>query len=167
MLRYYWKILILFAAVHGTVLSQNEEAAMSTVGISASLSSSQLDFIFPVRLSEQFVAGPSFGFVHVASVGSDYRIGIMSRFLLTDKPVKPFIGFRAGVIIGSRLNSDILTDGIAGLLGGAEYFINNHISVGIEAQINASVSGNNSSRFGNPGRTNINTATAVYGTLYF
>lgn len=50
---------------------------------------------------------------------------------------------------------------------GGEYFLGDKFSVGVEAQLNATHSSKTSSRFGNPGGWNINTASAVLATVYF
>ncbi|MCK4462246.1 MAG: hypothetical protein KAW46_10605 [candidate division Zixibacteria bacterium] len=42
-----------------------------------------------------------------------------------------------------------------------------HFSVGVEAQVNAVFSDEHSYLFGNPNGTNINTAAAVMATFYF
>ena len=42
-----------------------------------------------------------------------------------------------------------------------------YFSIGVEGQVNAAISDDASSRFGNPGGTNINTATAVLAAFYF
>lgn len=163
----YFAAFVIVLLFHSTAFSQTTNGSINSVGISALLSSSQIDIVVPVRLSSHSVIGPSVGYVFVADGGADYRLGVMTRIFFSEKQVKPFIGCRAGIIFGSRKHSDAMTDGLGGIMGGAEYFINEFISTGIEAQLNATFSGKNSSRFGNPGRTNINTATALYVTLYF
>lgn len=50
---------------------------------------------------------------------------------------------------------------------GAEYFFDDQLSLGIEAQLNFSKSADNSGRFGNPGGLNANTATMLFATIYF
>lgn len=50
---------------------------------------------------------------------------------------------------------------------GAEAFLVPSFSLGVEAQLNATFSDDNSARFGNPGNLNLNTAAAVTATVYF
>jgi hypothetical protein len=140
---------------------------MEMIPMSVLIGASQADIVVPVRLSSHMVLGPSFGFVFVGNVGTDYRYGLLSRIFLSDKPVKPFLGCRGGIIVGHRIGSESMTDRFFGIMAGAEYFINEYISTGVEGQLNATFSSDNSSRFGNPGKHNVNTATALYVTLYF
>jgi hypothetical protein len=161
------KTLFVLCILQSVVLTQNNNLKENNFGISALISGGQLDIIFPIRVTSKTIVAPSLGYVFVGDLGSDYRIGAIARFYLSDNEVSPFIGFRGGAIFGSRIRTDNMTDGIVGLLGGAEYFINRSISAGVEAQVNATFSGTNSSRFGNPGKTNVNSATAIYATIYF
>lgn len=64
-------------------------------------------------------------------------------------------------------DGDPITDYIVGLLGGGEYFFSANFSVGIEGQLNISISDENSSRFSNPKGTNVNTASVIFATIYF
>jgi hypothetical protein len=50
---------------------------------------------------------------------------------------------------------------------GAEYFLSDSFSFGVEAQGNLTKSDENSSRFGNPGGVNFNTGAMVSATVYF
>ncbi len=47
------------------------------------------------------------------------------------------------------------------------YFLAESFSLGVEAQLNVSLSGDGSTRFGNPGGTNINSAMGVFAAVYF
>jgi hypothetical protein len=58
-------------------------------------------------------------------------------------------------------------DFLAGPFFGGEYFLSKRFSVGVEAQIVLAFSDKRSARFGNPGKTNVNTATVAGATVYF
>ncbi|MEA1987436.1 MAG: hypothetical protein U9N76_08115 [Candidatus Marinimicrobia bacterium] len=46
-------------------------------------------------------------------------------------------------------------------------FFDKNISIGIEAQGNATFSDKESTRFGNPGGISFNTGTVIIGSIYF
>ena len=81
--------------------------------------------------------------------------------------VSPFISGRAGALISSPSGGSTKTDYLFGLGVGGEYFIDRHFSFGVEAQVNIGISDTGSNNLGNPGGTNINTATVIFGTIYF
>ena len=62
---------------------------------------------------------------------------------------------------------DSYYDFIAGFTGGAEYFLDDNLSIGIEFQLNSSFSDEYSFRFGNPDKMNMNTASAVTLSIYW
>jgi hypothetical protein len=61
----------------------------------------------------------------------------------------------------------MISDLILGPSFGGEYYFNKNFSVGIELQLNVVLSGEKSMRFSNPDGMNINTATALFATIYF
>jgi len=143
-------------------------------GISALVQDGQYDIMIPILLSTSAVIAPAIGIVGVSDAGTDIGLGVVTRFYLNDSKVKPFLGGRAGVMIfspseseDSNEDSESTTDFILGFLAGGEYFLDEGFSFGVEAQLNASISDENSSRFGNPGGVNINTGAAVFATVYF
>ena len=173
--KYQVQILILiFLLGIGTAYSQDTTNGNS-FGISALVQDSQFDILFPLFLSESAVLAPALGLIYASEVGSDISLGLVGRFYLNKKVVRPFLGGRAGAIFFSPASSDddggvdpeSTTDFLVGFLAGGEYFLNESFSFGVEAQLNATISDENSSRFGNPGGTNINTGAAVFATVYF
>jgi hypothetical protein len=158
-----------------TAYSQDTSKGNS-FGISALVQDSQFDILFPIFLSESAVLAPAFGLLYATEVGSDLSLGLVGRFYLNKKVVRPFLGGRAGIILFNPTSNDddngqtdpeSTTDFLVGFLAGGEYFLNESFSFGVEAQLNATISDENSSRFGNPGGTNINTGAAVFATVYF
>ncbi len=137
------------------------------VGMSASFQGGQFDILVPIWVSDQVSLAPAVGIIWNEDNGSDIHLGVAPRFFLTKGKVAPYIGGRAGVLIGSPSNGESTKDWIVGLTGGGEYFIDEHFSVGVESQLTFTFSDVNSTRFGNPGKTNLNTGAAVFATVYF
>jgi hypothetical protein len=149
-------------------MSTNAQENNRTWGISASIQETQLDILFPIWTGANNIIAPSIGAIHIGDSGTDLRLGLLDRiFFNATESIKPFLGLRAGVLFSIPDEQDTVTDYVIGILGGGEYFFSNNFSVGVEAQLNMSISDENSSRFGNPGGTNINTATAIFATIYF
>ena len=67
----------------------------------------------------------------------------------------------------NEIDNDTKVDIILGIAFGAEYFLDEHFSIGVEAQGNLTQSDEKSIRFGNPDGTNFNTATMITATVYF
>jgi len=164
------KFNLIFAAILCIVFSMSLSAQDNsrTWGVSASIQENQFDILFPIWTGENNVIAPSIGAMYIEDSGTDLRLGLLDRiYFNATKTIKPFLGLRAGVLLSLPDGGENVADYIIGLLGGGEYFFSNHFSVGVEAQLNMSISDENSSRFGNPGGTNINTATAIFATIYF
>ncbi|MBI5471531.1 MAG: hypothetical protein HY961_04210, partial [Ignavibacteriae bacterium] len=64
-------------------------------------------------------------------------------------------------------NGDAVVDKLLGGFVGMEYFFHRRFSVGGELQVNVIWSDQSSNRFGNPGKVNINTGSALFATFYF
>ncbi len=148
-------------------LTAQEREINPKAGLSASLTSEQLDILIPIWASERFVIAPSVGFASAEDLGEEYIFGMVPRIYFKKRKLSPFLGGRFAVLIASPKDLDSTTDIVFGFGGGGEYFFDNHFSVGVEAQFNVSVSDEESGRFGNPGRTNMNTASAIFATIYF
>ena len=175
LIQYYIILILSVSFLFGTesTFAQEKENSNS-FGISALVQDSQFDILFPIYTSKLVVVAPAIGFLYASGAGSDISFGLVGRFYLNNKVVRSFLGGRAGAIFFSPASSDnggadpeSTTDFLVGFLAGGEYFLNESFSFGVEAQLNASISDENSSRFGNPGGTNINTGAAVFATVYF
>jgi hypothetical protein len=137
-------------------------------GVTANIQSSQFEFLLPIWVSETATLSPSVSFIAAQDGGSDLSLGLSPKFYLSD-PVEavPFVSFRGGAIIGIPNSGDAIVDFLAGFGGGAEYFFNSSLSVGIELQGNFTISDEGSLRFGNPGNVNFNTATSLTASIFF
>ncbi|NIT55304.1 MAG: hypothetical protein GWN00_03390 [Aliifodinibius sp.] len=82
--------------------------------------------------------------------------------------VASYVGGRAGAFFNLPSgNAEETTDWLLGLALGGEYFLNPRFSIGVEAQANFAISDDSSGRFGNPGGLSLNTATAIFASIYF
>lgn len=144
-----------------------QEDTRPGVGLSASLQTTQFDILLPIWVGDRFSIAPAFGAVWGQGQGSDIHLAVMPRFYLYRERVAPYIGARIGVLLASPENGESTADILTGGAFGGEYFVDRHISVGVESQINITLSADKSSRFGNPGKMNINTGVALFATLYF
>ena len=159
----------------GTAIA--DETNGRKIGISAAIQTSQLDLMFPVWTSPKFVLVPSVALVKMTDVGTDIGLGMLFRFNTREGKVVPYFGFRGVAFIYSSDepavfpdlddDSDSTTDFVVGPALGGEYFFDDNFSVGIEGQVNVSISDENSFRFGNPDGVNFNTATMLTATIYF
>ena len=149
----------------------------SKIGLCASLQDSQLDILLPIWLNSRLVITPAIGGAWVSDAVTDLHVGLSGRYNLRQGEAVPYLGVRFGALIlmpesrvgefGGPEDNPSIVDIILGPMVGGEYFLKEHFSVGIEAQVNIAISNEKSRRFGNPDGTNINTATAVFATFYF
>lgn len=162
--------------VAGTLVSVSFAAAAlaeepferPTIGLSTSLQGSQLDFLFPAWLDRNVVIVPSIGLTSVDHTVKDVRLGLAVRYVFRVDKACPYAGVRGGILTMTPAHAGrSVKDHIVGVMAGGEYFFDRHLSVGVEAQLNGSISDENSLRFNNPNGTNINTATAAMLTFYF
>jgi hypothetical protein len=163
-------LLIVFAAAELFLLSAasgQESSPRRGVGLTASLQESQIDIMMPIWVGDKVSIAPAVGFLWVENAGSELRLGIVSREYFTKEKFAPYFGGRLVALISSPDVGTKTTDMLLGLSGGGEYFLDDHFSVGVEAQLNATKSSDQSLRFGNPGRWNVNTGSAVFATVYF
>jgi len=170
MRRFPFFVLALGLVLNSLLTSElygQDDSYETKVGLSASLQAGQFDVLLPIWGSDHFSIAPAFGVVWGDGVGSDIHIGLVPRFFLHKDKVAPYIGGRVGLLIASPKNGESTTDVITGLAFGGEYFLDEHFSLGVESQLNITVSAEKSTRFGNPGKTNINTAASVFATIYF
>ena len=143
------------------------------VGLSGSVQGGQFDIALPVWTSPSFAFVPSVGLEFAQDVGLDARVGLAARFYRRMADVAPYVALRGGFLLFSPADVengpdlDSTVDFLVGGAFGAEAFIVPSFSLGVEAQLNATFSDDNSARFGNPGNLNLNTAAAVTATVYF
>jgi hypothetical protein len=156
-------LLVFFVA---PILSQ-EITSTHQIGLSASLQDNQIDFLVPIWLGSRVTIAPSFGVTWIQDAGTDLHFGVIPKFYFSNNKVSPFISFRAALLRATPSVGDGVTDWLLGLSFGGEYFVDENFSIGIETQFNYTISDKRSTRFGNPGKNNLNTATAIFASIYF
>jgi hypothetical protein len=157
---------LLCIAVLGSAAAQDNDMA-GRKGLTASLQSSQLDIMVPIWVGGKTVVAPVIQFTKISDAVTDYGFGLAFRSYFNQNETRPYLGLRAAMMTWKPEEGDSTTDTVFGAFFGGEHFLDDDFSVGIEAQVNISVSDEHSNRFGNPDGTNINTATALLATLYF
>ncbi len=165
----YRLILIAIAIVLATAptaLSQTEKSSHN-IGLSASIQDGQFDILLPVWFSNHLCIAPAVGLLWAEEGASDIRLAIVPRYFFYKEQFAPYIGARLGALIASPNEGESTTDLLIGLAGGGEYFLDEHFSFGVEAQLNLTLSDEFSARFGNPDKKTFNTAAAVFATVYF
>jgi hypothetical protein len=160
-------ILLSVLSISNVSLAQSSSSADRSIGLGASIQNEQFDIILPIWLGEKFVLAPAVGFLIAEDLGTEVDLGAMARFYFSNGTIAPYIGPKLGAILFSPANGSTTIDVLAGAMLGGEYFLHPQFSLGVEAQLNFIFSGDASTRFGNPGKMNINTGSAVYATLYF
>ena len=164
---------ILFSLFAVLLLSSTSFSQGETkIGISGSVQANQLGILLPVRINERVVVAPAFDFKFAETVGVDFSVGLVPRFYLNDEKLAPYFGLKFGAMINIPSSDNVIDDEtkvdfLGGLAFGAEYFLSESFSFGVEAQGNVTKSAENSYRFGNPGGINFNTATMISATIYF
>lgn len=158
-------IVILVLTASNTTAQEHQ----TEIGLMASLQSRQSDITLPIRITDRAMFGPSFSFLYVEEGGKDVGLGFFFKSYSRTGPesVLPFLSVRVGLMHASPEIGKSTTDYIGGLGLGADYFLTQSVSIGAEAQLNATKSDPNSNRFGNRGGFNLNTAMAVQLTLFF
>ena len=167
MYRYIFVTSFLLMLPFLTYGQQSSDENPRKVGLTATVQSSQFDVLLPVWVSNQTVIGPSVSFVSVSDSGSELGIGAFSKFYFNTNTIAPYWGLRGGAVVGIPSGGDTVVDFITGLSVGGDYFIAEKFSLGVEVQGNFTISDDGSTRFGNPGGVNFNTASVITASLYF
>ena len=147
------------------------------IGLSGSLQENQYGILIPIWITDNLSIAPAFDFKYAEKIGTDFSLGIVPRFYIKTEKFSPYFGLKFGalfnissseyVINNTTSKKETTIDIIGGLAFGAEYFLSENFSFGLEVQGNLTKSDKNSSRFGNPNGINFNTGTAISATIYF
>ena len=159
-------LMVCFLTVMLVATSVSAETNYPKRGISAQLQDDQMDILIPFRW-ERFTLAPVFSVASVSDVVIDFGVGVAYRYHLKTGKAIPYVGLRAAVFVMTPEGGDSITDYAVGPSVGGEYFLDDHFSLAVEAQVNVSFSDESSFRFGNPDGTNVNTATSIVATFYF
>jgi hypothetical protein len=165
-------ILGFFTFLCYSVFSQSNQDHKRILGLSGSIQENQFGIMLPVWISNDIVLAPVFDLKYAESIGTDFNLGLVSKFYFKNEKVSPYFGLRVGTAINLPSHDNEVETGnkidlIGGPAFGAEYFFDEHFSFGIELQGNLTKSDEYSYRFGNPDGLNFNTATMIYASIYF
>jgi hypothetical protein len=161
-------LLVVFLASTGVRMARAQDVeGRRTWGVLTSLQGSQLEFMTPIWITGYVTLAPAVGLVWAQDLGTDLRLGMVLHIYFGQGKLAPFVGLRGGALISSPSVGESATDGLAGVLGGAEYSFDRHFAVGAELQLNMTFSSERSVRFGNPGKKTLNSASALYAAFYF
>jgi hypothetical protein len=158
--------IVVFLMTAQSAFSQ-ETVRTPKMGLSASLQDNQFDFLIPIWIGSKATIAPVFGVNWIQDAGTDLHIGLVPKFYFSRNKVSPFISLRGALLRTIPSVGEGTTDWLFGLAIGGEYFFDENFSVGIESQLNYTVSDKRSTRFGNPGKNNLNTAAALFASIYF
>lgn len=157
-------IIFLFTtiAIGTTAAYAQNRPDVGTVGLSATLQSSQTNLKVPIWASENIVIAPVVGIVHQDNSFSSFNIGLSPRFYQSlNSDFATYFGAQ-GIVQYSSVEGapdDENSDFLIGASGGGEYFLDEHFSLGVEGQLNFLFEENDDN--------SIYTAAAVVGTFYF
>lgn len=157
-------ILLSLAAIPANAA---EPPASGSIGLMASLQSEQIDILVPLWVSPHLSLAPAVRIVSIGDSHTDYGIGASLRAYRRNTTVSPYVGVRGMALVVSPKTGDGWTDIVIGGAFGGDYFFDPQFSIGVEAQLNVSISADASTRFGNPGGTNINSGMGVFAAVYF
>ena len=160
-------LIVMISVVFASMASAAMPPAAGTIGLMASMQSEQVDILVPCWVSASINLAPSARFVSIGDAYSDYGVGASLRFYRRSENVSPYVGIRSMALFVSPKTGNGWTDFVIGGAFGGDYFLDEHFSVGVEAQLNVTKSAEESTRFGNPGGTNINSAMGVFAAVYF
>ena len=131
-----------------------------TVGITASLQSNQTNIKVPIWASEKIVIAPVVGLTHQDDNFTTLNVGLTPRFYQSlGDDFATYIGAQGILQHTSTEAGADNSDFLLGALGGGEYFLDEHFSLGVEGQLNFGIA--------DGGDNTIFTSAAVNGTFYF
>lgn len=168
------KYLFITIILGSIFTGQASFAQRSGAGLSTSMQTTGSSIQLPVWLGDKAQLAPAIGFTWAEKLGTDLQLGLVARFYSKSEGFSPYVGVSAGVASffpyeegETTIETEAYHDLIFGLNFGAEYFFGENFSIGVEAQGNFTVSDEVSWRFGNPGGTNFNLASALRASVYF
>ena len=136
----------------------------------AMVQSSQFEIGLPVWTSSQTtIIGPSLSVTYLEEVNTDVGVGVFLKNYGSGVPedIGSFFSMRGGSIIGKPDGGDTTFDFLLGVGFGVDYFPHEKVSLGVEAQLNATKNDKNSGRFGRPGAIGVNTAAVIGLSIFF
>jgi hypothetical protein len=163
-------IIAIMALTMMTLLSFGQQKR--SIGLTGTFDAGQYGIQVPIFVTGKFSLAPVLEVKYAEKVSTDLGIGLEARKYFKVEKLSPYAGIKVGALFNfpsskNEIDTENKTDILAGLAFGAEYFLDDNFSLGIEAQGNFTKSDVGSYRFGNPGRINFNTGTMLSATVYF
>lgn len=156
------KLCFLFLAlflITATSFAQNRPTD-STFGLTTSVQNSQTNLQIPIWLNDNVTIAPIFGINHQQDNFTTINLGVVPRFYQdVGSDFATYLGAR-GIL--QRTSPEVGpedSDFLLGATGGGEYFLDEHFSLGAEAQLNFLINDNGNDR--------LSTGAAIMGTYYF
>ena len=150
--------------------SFSQETYKRTVGLTTSFTQGDLGIQVPIWVTQSISLAPYFSLSTVSDAGTDYVVGLIPKFYINMSKLAPYIGLKFALALYSPPEgslSESTNDVLGGMAFGGDYFFDPRIAIGVEGQINIAASDDNSSRFSNPGGTNVNTGMAINISVFF
>lgn len=159
--------ILLFLSL-GLSAQQANNTKKGSTGLSALFQGSQFGIAVPYWTSEKFAIIPNLSIIHVSDIASDISLGSGFRFYKKrNQSLYSYFAINTAILANFPSTGSSLFDAQLGIGYGGEYFLSDNFSFGIEAQLNAALSDDNSNRFNNPGGYTINTSALLFATIYF
>ncbi|MBK9412230.1 MAG: hypothetical protein IPN61_02210 [Bacteroidetes bacterium] len=162
-------ILILFLTLI-SMQSFSQESYKRTAGLTTSFTQGDLGIQVPIFVTQSISLAPYVSIKTISDAGSDFGVGLIPKFYINNSKLSPYFGLKFALAFysppaGSLAKST--TDILGGMAFGGDYFFDPRFAIGVEGQINVAVSDEYSSRFNNPGGSNLNTAMAINVSIFF
>lgn len=162
-----WMIMVMVLLTGSVASAASSDMPVKKIGMTASLAGADLGIMVPIWIKPSLSVLPFIRFLSAEDLGHETALGAKIRLHKeVDTDFFPYIGAGVGTYYSTAATVKAI-DRVVGMLLGAEYFVKPRVSLGLESQVTASFSDENSYRFGNPGKKNINTASLVYFSVYF
>ncbi len=156
-----------------TLISQqsfSQESYKRIAGLTTSFTQGDLGIQIPIFISQSVSLAPYVSINTVSDAGSDFSVGLIPKFYINTNKLAPYFGVKFALAFYSPPSGTLAkstTDILGGMAFGGDYFFDPRFAIGVEGQINVAVSDEYSSRFNNPGGTNLNTGMAINVSIFF
>jgi hypothetical protein len=153
-----------------SIQSFSQESYKRTVGLTSSFTQGDLGIQVPIFVSQSVSLAPYVSMKTISDAGSDFGVGLIPKFYINTNKLAPYFGLKFALAFYSPPSGSSArntTDILGGMAFGGDYFFDPRFAIGVEGQINVAVSDEYSSRFNNPGGSNLNTAMAINVSIFF
>jgi len=153
-------LLLSITFLTGTSAFAQNRPQTGTIGLSASLQNNQTNLEIPIWASRNIVIAPMIGITYQEHNYTSVNIGFAPRFYqYMGNNFASYVGAQGMIQQTSPNSGSDITNVVLGALGGGQYFLSNHFSLGVEGQLNY--------LFNENGGDILSTGTAIRGSVYF